>query len=222
MAQGKPNWRATALVMGTCLAYGVLRCQIAQGVSWAHLPLWTSNKAMALGGLVMICLSYITSRLPNPRSWPRYFGFSGFGLSALHALASLLLFSPENYPDLFESATGRPNWVGETSLLFGCLCLACYALAAFVSVPGIKSTITPQSWLRWQWLGAWGLYLALGHVLVLGGNEGAGPLFSHWFHPARWPRVGVLPLPSFALLATLFILLTIPYRHLRTRRRLNR
>jgi hypothetical protein len=176
---------------------------------------------VALGSTVMICLSYVSSRMPNPRSWPRYFGFSGFGLSAVHALASLLLFAPESYPDLFD-AERRPTWAGEMSLFFGCLCFACYALAAFVSVPGIKSTITPQSWLRWQRLGAWGLYLALGHVLALGLREHAGEIFSHWRHPERWPRLGFVPLPSIALISTLFILLTIPYRHLRTRRRLNR
>jgi len=222
MALGKPNWRATAVVMGACLGYAVLRYQITEGVSWSHFPLWTTNKAIALGGMVMICLSYISSRMPNPRSWPRYFGFSGFGLSAIHTLASLLLFSPANYPALFDPESGRPTWAGETSLFFGCLCLTCYALAAFVSVPGIKSTITPQSWLRWQWLGAWGLYLALAHILAIGLREEATPAFGEWSHPERWPRLGFLPLPSFALLATIFILLTIPYRHLRTRRRLNR
>jgi hypothetical protein len=97
-------------------------------------------------------------------------------------------------------------------------------LAAFVSVPGIKSTITPQSWLRWQWLGAWGLYLALAHIAFIGLSEGiAAQPFQEWRHPGTWPRLGgVLPLPSFALLGTIFILVTIPYRHLRTRRRLNR
>jgi len=222
MALGKPNWRATAVVMGTCLSYAVLRHHIAEGVSWSHFPLWTTNKAIALGGMVMICLSYISSRLPNPRSWPRYFGFSGFGLSAIHTLASLLLFAPANYPRLF-AADGRPTWAGETTLLFGCLCLTCYALAAFVSVPGIKSTITPQSWLRWQWLGAWGLYLALAHIAIIGLTEGlAHQAFNEWRHPGQWPKLGFLPLPSCALLGTLFILFTIPYRHLRTRRRLNR
>ncbi|MEQ1842789.1 MAG: hypothetical protein ABL994_20505, partial [Verrucomicrobiales bacterium] len=198
------------------------RYQIALGVSWTHFPLWTTNKAIAFGSIVMICLSYVSSRMPNPRSWPRYFGFSGFGLSAIHTLASLLLFSRENYPSLFEADTGRPTWAGETSLFFGCMCLTCYALAAFVSVPGIKSTITPQSWLRWQRLGAWGLYLALAHILAIGLREGSEEIFGEWRNPAKWPRLGFLPLPSIALLSTIFILLTIPYRHLRTRRRLNR
>jgi len=47
MALGKPNWRATAIVMGTCLSYAIIRCQIAGGVSWSHFPLWTTNKAIA-------------------------------------------------------------------------------------------------------------------------------------------------------------------------------
>ena len=55
--------RLFILVMGACLAYAGIRYHIAEGVPLAQAPLYVLNKAISLGGLAFLAMSYLCWRL---------------------------------------------------------------------------------------------------------------------------------------------------------------
>tara|TARA_R110002096_G_scaffold147671_25_gene307862 strand:- start:150 stop:668 length:519 start_codon:yes stop_codon:yes gene_type:complete len=157
----------------------------------------------------LICGSYWSARLGFEAPWPQCLGLSGYGLLALHSVASLLLFSPDHYAKFFtDGSTSSLNFVGELSMLFGVLALGCFSCAAISSLPGTKAAISKDDWLKWQKVGAVGLYLTLGHVVVMGANVD----LNHWLDPTEWPRLAFIPLPSITLVASLVILSTLILR----------
>lgn len=190
------------------LLYAVLRYHVAKGVEWSHLPLWTTNKALAVASVGLVCASYWCSRLGKPSEWPRWLGLTGFALLSLHSIASLVLFSPGNYAKFFVASGMTLNFVGELSMMFGVTALGCFSCAAISSLPGVKNLITKEDWLKWQKVGVSGLYLTLGHVVVMGANVD----WKHWLLPSEWPTLGIVPLPSITLISCILILPTLIFR----------
>ncbi len=208
---------AAAAAFALSLLYAALRYNVAKGVDWMHLPLWTTNKAMALGGLGLICSSYWSARLTARNYWPCWLGMLGYALAAMHTLSSLLLFSPGNYRKFFDEASLRLNWVGEMSMLCGVISLACFTCAAVTSLAGIRDWLTSEEWRGWQKVGCWGLYFTLGHVLVMG-LQGLQPYdFGHWLNPPNWPRLAGIPMPPITLISVLILLATVGFRWFRRR-----
>ncbi|MBI2145038.1 hypothetical protein HYU18_01810, partial [Candidatus Woesearchaeota archaeon] len=92
------------------LAYAVVRYHVIKGVPWDDFPLYILNKAVSLAAVFLIAMSYEFG--PLARFLPRvfvpllparkYLGLLGFGLAAVHAVMSLLLFSPAYYPKFFS------------------------------------------------------------------------------------------------------------------------
>ncbi len=212
----RPIWNPSSvawIVFFSCLLYAILRYHVAKDVSWSHLPLWTTNKAVALVGVLLICAAYCNSRFGTLESWSRWFGLTGFLLAAIHTLASLLLFSPAAYPKFFVEATMELNAVGELSMLLGVAALACFSGAAITSLPGVKSAIRQEVWKRWQKIGLNGFVITIGHVVVMGMNVDPAA----WFSPAKWPKIGPVPLPSISLLASIAAIGTLIARRIRKR-----
>src|SRR3989338_7743141 len=126
---GKSGLRAIAIIIAVVFAitfaYAVVRYNVIKGVPWQQLPLFISNKAIALAAVAFIALSYDFG--PLARFWPKvfarelstrkFFGLLGFGLAAAHAIISLLIFSQAYYPRFFTEA-GKLNLTGELSMLF--------------------------------------------------------------------------------------------------------
>ncbi len=213
--QGKdanPAWRK-ALVMflavfAVAMAYAVVRYNVFKGVDLGHIPLYISNKALALSSVVFIGLSYALG--PLCRFWPKtfvpklylkkYFGLIGFGSAAAHGLISLLLFNPAYYPKFFAEA-GKLTMEGEFSMLFGIIALFIFAIDAITSIPSIAKAMDFKQWLYVQHLGYFAFLLVLLHVGFMG--------FKGWFKPQDWPG-GLYPITLIAAVVIgLVILLRI-------------
>ncbi len=195
----------TAVVLAITFAYAVVRYNVIRGVPWEQLPLFISNKAIALAAVVFIALSYDFG--PLARFWPRvfvpelpmrkFFGLLGFGLAAAHALISLLIFSPAYYPKFFTEA-GKLNLTGELSMLFGVLALFIFLAAALTSLPSVAASMGRSQWQAVQRVGYLAFFLVLLHVLVMG--------FEGWLKPSGWPG-GLLPISLIAFIVIAFTLL---------------
>lgn len=185
-------------------SYAIIRYNIIRGTPWIELPFFISNKAIALSAVAFIAISYALGSLA--RFWPKifvpalgmrkFFGLAGFGLSAVHALISVLIFTPAYYSKFFLSS-GKLNLVGSLSMLFGILSFFTFACVAISSIPGIIKPTEQEKWFAIQRLGYLGLMLIFFHVLAMG-LEG-------WLSPNGWPG-GLLPI---SLVAAILIILTL-------------
>ena len=189
------------------LLYVIVRYHVVRDVSFAELPLYTSNKAVALTSVILIGWSLALGSLA--RFFPRLFGASvplrkplgliGFGAAALHSLMSLVLLSPHYYMKFF-AADGGFSLMGGATLLFGILAFAVFSLVALTSLPSVAERLTPLGWKRVQRLGDLAFLFTLGHV--------ATPAVQGWFNPGSYAYY----LVPVSLIAALFIVLTLLIR----------
>ncbi|MBI2144246.1 ferric reductase-like transmembrane domain-containing protein [Candidatus Woesearchaeota archaeon] len=194
-----------AVVMAVAFAYAIIRYNVIKGVPWQELPLFISNKAVALAAVFFIALSYDFG--PLARFWPKvfvpelstrkFFGLLGFGLAAVHASVSLLLFSPAYYPKFFTQA-GKLNLTGELSMLFGVLAFAIFSIIAITSFPAVEKSLSNKQWQMLQRIGYLAFFMVMLHVLAMG--------FEGWLKPAGWPG-GLLPISLVAFIAIALTLL---------------
>ena len=187
--------------------YAVLRYNILRDprVSLSSIPLYISNKAIAVASVFLIGLSYLLGSLA--RFWPsvfssklhlrKYFGLLGFGLASIHGIISLLLFNPAYYPRFFIEA-GKLTLVGELSMLFGVLGLGIFTIVAVSSIPSVEQSMNQKKWLAIQRLGYLALILVILHVFVMG--------YKGWLNPSDWPG-GFLPMSLIAFIVIALVLL---------------
>ncbi len=197
----------SAVVFLLVFAYAVIRYNVIKGVGVESIPLYISNKAIAVASVILIGISYLIG--PFARFWPKkfapslylrkYFGLVGFGFAALHSIISLILFSPAYYAKFF-SADGKLNFTGELSMLFGVIALFIFSIVAITSIPSVESSVDKKKWLVVQRLGYAAFAFVMLHVLVMG-LEG-------WLKPETWPG-GLLPM---SLIAFIVIALTLLIR----------
>lgn len=182
-----------------------------KGTLWDELPLFVTNKTVALAAVVFIALSYACGHLARyfPKrfevtlAWRKFFGLLGFGLASAHALMATLILSPDSFGRLFD-ATGKLNLTGELTLLFGVLAFFLFAVIAISSLPSVMESIKRENWIKIQRLGYWGLALIFLHVFFLG-IEG-------WLQPESWPS-GLLPISLIAgaIILVVFLLKACAY-----------
>lgn len=208
MVQGRTvGWRQTQtvvfVVLGLSLLYAVVRYNVVRSVPWQHLPLLIANKAVALSGTILIGLSFLLG--PLVRFWPKrflphlylrkHFGISGFALAALHAIMSIVLLSPANYPKFFLP-DGRLNFIGETSMLFGILAFLVFSAISVTSLPPVEKHMHPEQWKRVQRFGYAAYLFVLAHVVTMG--------FQGWWKPESW-KFGLLSISLLSALAIIFV-----------------
>lgn len=192
------------LLFGLPMTYAIFRYHIFGGVEWSHFPLFIANKAISLAAVVFIAMSYLIGKLvrrydsdPDKRlTLIKYCGLMGFSLAAIHAFMSLLLFTPDYYPKMFNG-DGRLNLTGELSMAFGVISLWCLSVTAITSLPFMYEAVGHFRWKRGQRMGYICLFLAGGHVLVMG--------IAGWLKPAGWHGY----LPPISLVAFVVILIVI-------------
>ncbi len=205
--EAKGKWTLTVILLLVAFGYAVLRYHVFRGTPWGDFPLYINNKAISLASVFFIALSYLFG--PLARFWPKsivpylgtrkFLGLVGFGLGAVHAMISLLLFTPAHYGRFFEE-DGSVNFTGELSMLFGVLAFFLFAIISL-------SSLVPLAKERWQQLqhaGYLGLLLIFLHVATMG--------FSGWIDRSRWPGGIMIPISLLAavvLAAALLLRVTV-------------
>lgn len=184
--------------------YAIIRYNVIKGVEIKYIPLYISNKAIAVTSVVLIGFSFLLGPLSfffpkkfNSKLYLRkHFGLFGFGLAVVHSFISLLLFSPSYYPKFFE-VSGKLSLEGELSMSMGILALFIFSIVAVSSVPSIEKGMDKKKWLFIQRLGYLAFFLVMLHVFVMG--------FKSWLKPSDWPG-GLLPMSLIAFIVIFIVL----------------
>jgi len=194
--------RLFLLVMGSCIVYAGVRYHVVQGTPLAQAPLYILNKAISLGGLAFLAMSYLVGKVAGLR-WDdrrlrlivtKFCGLMGVSLIVAHVLMSLALMGPAYYAKFY--AATKFNITGELSLSLGVFALWCFSIPAITSLPYMYEELGADRWLRSQRIGYAGLLLAAGHVFVMG--------ILGWLRPGDWPAA----LPPITALA--FVVAMVP------------
>lgn len=205
----RAEWKSVlttfAVVFLVLFTYAIVRYNVIKGVDAAYIPLYISNKAIAVTATILIGLSYLMG--PLARFWPKtfapklplrkHFGLFGFGLAVVHGIISLLLFNPSYYPKFFTEV-GKLTIEGELSMLFGIIALFIFSIVAITSIPSVEKSMNQKKWLFVQRLGYLAFALVLFHVLFMG--------VSGWLRPETWPG-GLLPMSLISFVIIAFVLL---------------
>ncbi len=202
--------RWTAVIVVFFLLFAVLRYNVIRGVSYANFPLYIGNKVLAMTAVTLLSLSYILG--PLRRFLPiketlsdlrKFLGLFGYGTAALHAICSLMLFTPVYYPKLFV-ATGKLSLMGELAMLFGVISFGLFGIITIISIPSVAASLSPGRWKTIQRSGYYGLAFVGLHVLVMS--------YAGWLKPDAF-QYGVIPL---SLTAVLIVAVTLLVRVLST------
>jgi len=188
------------LVFG--MVYSILRCHIAGPVPWKDLSFFILNKGISLSAFILLIMNFSFGPAKNigwpiPEGWLNArmaIGITGFVLVLIHALMSLLLFSPASYGQFFDENMTLTLTAG-LSMFAG--------IAAFVVLWGFNLAfktnlredkafigfITSRKFLLWAML------LGAAHLFFMG--------YSGWLKPADWHG----GLPPISLVAFMLFLL---------------
>jgi hypothetical protein len=169
-----------ALAFALCLAYALIRYVVLKGEPLASVPLYVTNKAVALFGILLIAAA---AARPNA-TWRRAARGAGLFAAALHALASVVLLRPA-YLAKLHAPGGRLSGPAELAVICGVAALVAFA-SLRIAAPVMGS---PRS-ARWAARGA--IALVGVHCAALGARG--------WVHPASWPG-GLPPLTLLGALA---------------------
>lgn len=196
--------RWSSIIVVFFILYATLRYNVLRGVSWNSWPLYIGNKILAMAAVVILALSYLLgplrrvinfdTTLPHVR---KYLGLLGYGLAGLHAIVSVLIFSPAYYPRLFLPE-GKLTLVGELSMLLGVLAFGLFGIIAVISIPSIAQSLDRARWQRIQRSGYLGLALVGLHVAVMG--------YGGWMRASAY-QYGVVPLSLIAVIVVVVTLL---------------
>lgn len=193
------------VVFGICLTYAFIRYNIVRNVPFDNFPLFITNKAAALSATILIGISFLLG--PLARFWPnqfsphlylrKHFGVIGFAMAALHAIMSLVLLNPANYPR-FYLQNGKFNLIGESSMLFGILSFLIFSAISVTSLPPIEKHMHPNQWKLVQRFGYLAYIFVLLHVTIMG--------FQGWFRIDSW-QYGMASISLISALFIIFVLL---------------
>jgi len=195
------------IIFGLSLSYAIIRYNIVRNIPYDNLPLFITNKAVALSATILIGLSFLLG--PLARFFKSIFvanlylrkhlGVIGFGLAALHAVISLILLNPSYYPRFFSDG-GKLTLAGESSMLFGILSFLIFAVISITSIPPVEKQMHPDQWKLVQRFGYLAYFFVLMHVGIMG--------YGGWFRVESW-QYG---LASISLIASLFIVFVLIMR----------
>ena len=181
------------------IGYAILRYHIAGGVPWSDFPFFILNKGFSLSAFILISLNFSFGpakqlNLPIPERWllaRKTIGMTGFILVLIHALMSLMIFSPDVYGNFFKE-NGHLTAIAGISMLAGILAFAVlwvYNLSFQTYLREDKAFITfitSRKFLLWAHL--------------LGGLHLGFMGYSGWLNPAGWHG----GLPPISLIAFSF------------------
>jgi hypothetical protein len=173
------------VALAVAFVYAFVRYVVFKGVPLAHVPLYVTDKAIAVAALFAFSRA-IASLEPETR---RASARRGLVLSTIHVVASLPLLTPGYLPRLFSdphASTGF-NFTGESTIVLGVLS---FGLALVVSIPRPSRSDRPRTKAPTALHNAV-IALAVLHCAALG--------YANWLDPSHWPGL----LPPITLLSAL-------------------
>lgn len=165
---------AAAVLFAACFAYAFVRYVVVKGEPLSSVPLYVTNKAIAVFAIALVAA--VAARPQAP--WRRFARRAGLAAAVVHGLASLAILGPGYFPKLYVAGSpGRLGAAAEIALLAGGI-----ALAAFVSLllgrPADEAARRSAARTALVALG-----LAVVHCAALGAAS--------WLAPAGW--AGAMP-----------------------------
>lgn len=189
----KRDIRLIGIILLAAFGYSIVRYHLFKGVSVEHFPLYITNKALSLAGLLLLG----ASRIVHEKERRKAIGVASLVTIALHAVISLQILTPRYFGKM-HLADGTLTWNGEAGMLAG---VAGLILLIWLDRASRATPLAAQSSGRSLVKGLCRAVLVMTalHVAFIG--------FAGWFATETWP--GHLPpitLLSF-LLAVMFLLL---------------
>ncbi|XP_078678915.1 metalloreductase STEAP2-like [Branchiostoma floridae x Branchiostoma belcheri] len=237
-----PSWHL-ALKMFSCVfvifflycLYRIVIFRALKGTNQAsHIPVSVMNMTFAGTAITMLCLVYIPgifavfAQLYNGTKYKRFPGWldkwmlarKQLGLlsllaSVVHAVLSLMIWSPSYYARLFENTVtpsgevkyGKLRWSGETFLLFGTLSLFLMTVLGVSSIPSITNAM---NWREFNFvqskLGWLVLLFAIVHNAVYGAEVFTLPALFSSYTIALFQLTLILP----AILILMKVVILLP------------
>ncbi|WP_041448535.1 hypothetical protein [Anaeromyxobacter sp. Fw109-5] len=173
---------ACATVLALCFTYAFVRYVVFHGEPLASVPLYVTNKAVALGAALLIAAA---AARPHA-GWARGARSAGLCGAALHALASAVLLDPAYLPKL-HGPGGRLSGWAELAILGGAGALVAFGALKLARPPGAPPRVARR----------------VAHVaLAIVGVHCAALGARGWMTPAAWPG-GLPPITLLGFLAVL-------------------
>lgn len=200
-----------------CFIYAFSRYTINHNEPWSDLPFYLLNKVLGVSSVIIMSLAYIIGPLAKFSSkykvyigHRKYFGVGGFFLGCSHGLMSLLLMTPNNYAIFYNLETGRLNWQGSLSMMFGTFALFHLSFLALISIPPVMKGMHSKQWKKIQNGGIIALWITFAHIAVFG--------YSSWFNLDKWYG----GMPPFSLVGASSIIILYFIRRLIITKNMNR
>jgi len=185
------NFIITTLVL-TWL-YALIRYNLFKHIVFAHLPLYVTNKAIALSAVIFIAAASFWKKNNSPHT-KLYLNSFGFFLALIHVMISIILLGPDYFPNLF--ASGKFNVFGELSILFGILAFTAFIILLISTTTREYLKNILRRILSPDYINILGILFIVFHTFLIG--------IKGWLSPKLWPGY----LPPISLLG--FVVAVIP------------
>lgn len=183
----------TAAVFFITTMYATLRYNLVKGVPWSDWPGYVLNKSIALSALVFIALAVFRGARSADEGLAL---IRTAGLFAgVHVLLSLILLSPDSYPNLYQDGklTGPAQWA---------LMLGAVISVTFSRVGPTFAASRSRKVLR-----------TLVFLTFLTGVHAALQGYRGWFTPHLWPG----NLPPITLIAVVVAVSVLAVNRIRSK-----
>lgn len=166
----------TYIIIILSFAYAIVRYHVLGDIAWEHFPLFVTNKALSLSGLIFLGMSLVQREKKDRKS----LGQLGAALIGMHVLISYLILNKQYFMDFFQY-TGIMTFQAEMAMLAGVIGFM-FMGALLMASPKSNAPEGHATSLRLGW-GRAILILAAVHVAFMG--------YGSWLTPREWP--GYLP-----------------------------
>jgi hypothetical protein len=198
MMQRMRDATLVAVIFGVSVAYAVVRYNVFKGVSYEQMPLYVTNKAVAVTSLVLLGVA----RLVADKRRRKGLGIAAAVLAGVHVLISYVVMQPA-YLDQLYLPSGTLRWNGEVSMLAGAL--AAVPIAWLVHATAARPLEVQVDRSLLPGLGRAALALVALHALFMG--------YAGWLDVASWPGM----MPPLTLLSFLVALACLSWPRRRSR-----
>ena len=153
--------KTTCMTLLVSLAYAIIRYCGFGDVSAHDIPLFVTNKAIAITGLLLFGFAGLTQSKQDRRE----LGLLSAGFIFIHIIATLILYSQNYFEKLSDSATNRLHWYTQISMLAGIVASLCLLILLRTSdrrqgeqvstslIPGLGTTVLLLTLLHLVFMG---------------------------------------------------------------------